>query len=240
MNRRFVLAALLATGAFAVNPGVRPRPELSDYPAHRSGPKITIAAEVLSADQVSNSFATDLNKAWIVVEVAVYPEKDAVAVAPSDFVLRVGKDEQRTLVRAATPRAIAASLHRKSTPQQRDSDVTVYPSVGIGYESGPGYYDPATGQRRGGGVRTSVGVGVGVGGGPAALPPASTSADRHTMEQELAEKSLPDGATAKPVAGYLYFPRPAAKSKDATLELSYNGDAGTLTLELPPPKRAKK
>jgi len=239
MNRRLVLAALFATGAFGVDPGVRPRPELSDYPAHKAGPAMTIAAEVLSADQVSHSFATDLNKAWIVVEVAVYPQKDAIAVAPSDFVLRIGKDDQRALVRATTPRAIAASLHRKNTPQQRDSDVTVYPSVGIGYESGPGYYDPATGTRRGGGVRTSVGVGVGVG-GQTTPPPASTSADRHTMEQELSEKSLPDGSTAKAVAGYLYFPRPAAKSKDATLELSYNGDAGTLTLELPPPKRTKK
>jgi hypothetical protein len=111
-----------------------------------------------------------------------------------------------------------ASALQKTAPNQ--SDVTVYPTVGVGYESGPRTYDPVTGGTRGGGWRTAVGVGVGVG----STRPASTEPDRRTMETELSEKGLPEGAFSKPIAGYLYFP--LAPAKKSSYELEYDSPAG--------------
>ena len=104
----------------------------------------------------------------------------------------------------------------------------LYPSAGVGYESGPSY-DPVYGTRRGGGVGTSVGVGVGVGDSR----PAATDRDRKTMELELGEQQLPEQVVTKPVAGYLYFPLPT-KKKGVAYELEYNGPAGKLVLSFPP------
>ncbi|MCP5113527.1 MAG: hypothetical protein GY953_22055, partial [bacterium] len=114
------------------------------------------------------------------------------------------------------PEAIAAGLQRQDQPTDRE--VTIHPTVGVGYESGD-RYDPTYGRRRGGWT-TSVGVGVGVGNAP---PVASTPADHETMEIELHEKGLPEGVTTKPVAGYLYFPAPKRYRRTVPWTLEYNG-----------------
>ncbi len=71
----------------------------------------------------------------------------------------------------------------------------------------------------------SVGVGVG---GP---KPGATPADRRTMEEELADQQLPEQVTAKPLAGYLYFPMPTRK-KGVAYELEYNAAGAKLVLPL--------
>ena len=245
MKPKLLIAALAAALPLlgADEPGIRPRPAAADYPVQQANSALTVGAELLSPDDVSKSFATDLNKGWIVVEVAVYPRKDTVRIEAEDFVLRTGVGDELRMVRPAGGKTIAGILHRRTTKAaaKSDADVTVYPTVGIGYESGPAYNDPVTGTRRGGGVRTSVGVGVGIGGGGSAPPPpASTNADRKTMETELLEKGLPEGAAAKPVAGYLYFPRPARMKSADTLELQYIGDNETIKLPFPAAQRVKK
>jgi hypothetical protein len=245
MKRMVPIAAMaVAMPLFGADTaGIRPRPAAGDYPAQQANAGFTVGAESLSPDEVSNTFATDLNKGWIVVEVAVYPKKEATRIEAEDFVLRVGAGDEQKMIRPTDGKAIAGILHRKTTKAaaNSDADVTVYPTVGIGYESGPSYNDPVTGTRRGGGVRTSVGVGVGIGGaGSQPPPPASTGADRTTMETELLEKALPEGAVLKPIAGYLYFPRPARMKSGDNFELQYIGDEGTVKLPLPQPRRAKK
>jgi hypothetical protein len=52
------------------------------------------------------------------------------------------------------------------------------------------------------------------------------------MEQELWEKSLPDGKTTRAVAGYLYFPKPSSKSKNATWELRWDNASDRLKISL--------
>jgi hypothetical protein len=51
------------------------------------------------------------------------------------------------------------------------------------------------------------------------------------METELSEKGLPEGSSAAPVAGYVYFPCPSPKKK-ANYQLSYvlNGTKVVLLL----------
>ncbi len=218
-----LLLVLGALGSAEVRQGIKPRSDSSDYPAHVKRPGVTVGAALLSPDQVRNMFASDLSR-YTVVEVALQPNDGiTLDVAASDFALRIANTQNTA--RPANPRAIAAILHKDAAK----GGVDVYPSVGVGYESGPRGYDPATGTVRGGGVRTSVGVGVGVGGPHA----ASTDQDRRTMELELSEKGLPEGATSKPVAGYLYFPL-VAKKKGAAYELDYESSGSKSRLHLPP------
>ena len=149
--------------------GIRPRETSADYAAHQAVSGVTVAAAVIPPDQVKKLFATDLNAGgYIVIEVAIYPEAgNEIDVSSGDFLLRVGSNP--AIVRNASARAIAAALQRKSTPPEirRKSDISVYPTATIGYESGTDSYG-----RRRSGVYTAAGVGVGVGDDPnAAAPP---------------------------------------------------------------------
>ena len=225
-------AALLLAGD---GNGIRPRGASSDYPAHETARGVTIAAAVIPPEQVKKLFSTDLIRAgYTVVEVAVYPDsgKD-VDLSAADFMLSIGANSDA--LRPVSGATIASILQKKNTPQsRRASDITLYPTATIGYESGG--YDPATGRRRNG-VYTSTGVGVGIGDpGPAGPPPpASTDRDRQTMQQELQDKALPEGKTARTVAGYLYFPKPSGKARNALYELTFYGADGKIRVAVPPP-----
>jgi hypothetical protein len=204
-------------------PDVKPRFAAADYPSHATATSASLGAHLLTPEQVHSEFATDLNRGYVVVEVAVYPDDGTrLDLGPGDFVLRVAGTD--TDARPAAPRTIAAVLQKTTA---RDRDVTVYPTVGVGYESGRGY-DPWYGGRRGG-WSTGAGVGVGVGGNRPR--PASTEADRKTMELELGDRQLPEKVIAAPVAGYLYFPL-APRKKGTAYVLEYNGGAGRVELPL--------
>lgn len=215
------LAALYATIAAAGLAGTHPRPTPFDYRTQQTAGDVTVAAEIVPAKQVHNLFSTDLSK-YVVVEIAVYPKDGtSVDVQPIDFALKVGSET----VRPAVPEAIAWRKHKPSAPPPppSSSDINVYPTAGVGYESGP----------YGRGVYTHTGVAVAVGGppGPPAYPPPGVSdADRDAMQRELQDRQLPEGATSKPVAGYLYFP--ASSKKKATYDLQYYGAGAKIQLML--------
>ncbi len=223
----FCAAVLLASNA---STGLKPRPSPSDYPHHETAQSATVAATVLTPDQVKSTFSTDMTR-YIVVEVGLYPASGAmVDLSAADFSLRVGA--QGEVLRVANPRAIAAAIQRKNTPApSRASDITLYPTATVGVGSGT---DPVTG-RRTRGVYTDTGVGVGIGGagGPMDGPrPGSTDRDREVMREELTDKALPEGKTSDPVAGYLYFAMPS-KARSSALELQYYAPSGKLRIELP-------
>ena len=231
--KQFAILLAASAVALATDPrGLKPRSGPADYPAHETGTDVTIGAAVLTPAQVKSTFATDLS-GYLVLEVGVYPGAgQAVDVSIGDFAVRVGSEGE--IVRAANPQAIAASNQRKKAPKpSRASDVTLYPSATIGYESGT-YTDPASGQRRrAGGVYTDAGVGVGIGDqGPQMPRPGSTDRDRDVMNQELTDKMLPDGKTSDPVAGYVYFRLPA-KARTSALELQYFAAGGKVRVLLP-------
>jgi hypothetical protein len=228
-----LLAGLLVADAVT---GIRPRESSADYTAHQRVPVATVAAAVIPPDQVKKLFATDLNAGgYMVIEVGIYPEGGAeIGVSSGDFLLRVGSSP--AIVRNASARAIAAALQRPGKPPEirRKNDINVYPTATIGYESGTDGYG-----RRRSGVYTAVGVGVGVGDDPSASAPprpASTDRDHATMEQELADKALPEGNTTRTVAGYLYFPKPTAKQKNAAFEITWYGSDRQVHLTLPAAK----
>jgi hypothetical protein len=122
----------------------------------------------------------------------------------------------------------------------RSSDV--YTTEGVTIARVP-TIDPATGRRTNGTVvGTQAGVGVGAppvdcrfndctGAYPAPYP-AGSAPRAGDIEQELWQKSLPDGKTAVPTAGYLYFPKPSGKGKNGPWQLTMDGQAGRVKLTL--------
>jgi hypothetical protein len=203
--------------------GTVPRAAADNYAAYGQSHGTAVGARLLNAKDAAKVFSTDVDRCCMVLEVAFYPGKDATAeVTAANFALRVvGEDIAN---RPATADLVAARLYRKS--QQASSsgkDVYIQPSVGVGYETGR--VDPVTGDRRGG-LTTSTGVAVAVGQrqpSGSGNPPYQDE-DRRTMELELREKGLPEGVTATPVAGYLYFSQRARKNTKYQLEYTDNGE----------------
>ena len=196
-----------------VSPVVRPRAEAAAYPAYRQQAQLSVGARLLSPREVEQKFSTPLGKHYLVVEVGVFPAV-AVELRPQDFTLRAGNDDQAFFPSA--PEEIAIDL-----AAARPRRVRVFPSVGIGYESGPW----------GRGLSTGVGVGVD---GQRPYPRGPMGANRRVIEIELRDKSLPEGSLTEPVAGYLYFPVKLQRNVHYNLELTRNGQV--LSLPLPAPR----
>ncbi|MBV9266429.1 MAG: hypothetical protein JO061_09705 [Acidobacteriaceae bacterium] len=225
---------------------MRPRADAASYPANRETPEFSIGAYVVPPDQAKKMFKFDLAHAgYVVVEIGMFPAsgKD-LDLDSNDFTLAIG--EQLVGMRPVPADTIAEILEgRPQPPQATGIPGNVNTSVGasVGRVS---YPDPATGRTTTGTV-TSTEVGVGIG-GPAPVPcrthdcdqtaPAppirqSPTQNANMVAQELWERSLPDGKTAQPVAGYLYFVKPSRKAKNGTWELRYENRDGKTRLELP-------
>ena len=114
--------------------------------------------------------------------------------------------------------------------------------------------DPVTGSRYPSSVYTETGVGVGAGGPRAGDPPpvdpryppgdprnpdmtggGAPPAPPRTLGEKLAEKALPEGRTAKAVAGYVYFPQvsPMLVNSNAPYHLDYSGPTGLIHMTVP-------
>jgi len=223
--RRIAVMCIVVGLAFAKN-GIRPRGSPADYPAHGTSDGVTVAAAVVPPAQVRKLFSADLNgSGYIVIEVAVYPETVSnVDVSSGDFMLSPAGET--SAVPPVSAQTIAGVLDRKNSPPRiRDTGVDAV----VGYGTGT---DPATGQRRSGTY-----TGVAVENGPqGTLSPPSSGPDPWLMKQELEERSLPEGKSTQPVAGYLYFPKLAKKSRNAGYDLTYYGVSNKVRLVIPAPK----
>jgi len=220
----FAAVLMLCVGSLAgTGPnGTVPRTAVDRYLIHAMRDGVGIGIVLLSPEKARKEFVSDVNRCCVVAEIALYPAKDkGLDVSLNDFVLRVRNPEASA--KPASAKVVAARLQKNAAS---DRDITVSPTVGVGYESAG--YDPVTGTRTGGGVTRSAGVMVGIGGGP---NPASTDKDRAVMETELSEKGLPEGVTSAPVSGYVYFP--VARKKNAHLELQYKLNGSTVVISLP-------
>ena len=205
--------------------GTAPRRSAYKYHAHAEYKGVSIGAELLTRKEVSKEFAADVNRCCLVVQVAVYPEKDELLVVSlDDFTLTVGETD--TPIKPQSAPVISAKLEKKNGS---NGGVTTSTSAGIGYESGT-YIDPVTGRPvHVHGVTTSAGVAVGVGD---RVPATVAEHEREVIERELSEKGLPEARVAIPVSGYLYFSLPRQK-KHTKYHLEYAVKGGTLNLELP-------
>jgi hypothetical protein len=160
----------------------------------------------------------------LVFEIAVYPDAAREPeISPGDFMLRALPDT--STMRPAEANVVAAAVipydKPRTAPTAMPGNVHVYTEATIGYESGGPY--------RRGGVYT--GGGVAVTNAPPGPPPPPVSAKdqaRDDLQISLADKGLKAGRVQRPLAGYLYFPKPAAKGKVQAYEITYFGpDAPT-------------
>jgi hypothetical protein len=245
--KKAVLSLLLSTVVLsAASPGIRPRADASSYPVHQEQADFAMGAALIPPEQVKKMFKPDLNhEGYVVIEVGVFPAggKD-VDLYPTDFTLFFG--DKYAALRPISADTIAEVVGgRKESPRPRGPhDIETSAGASIGRVS---YPDPVTGRKTSGTV-TETEAGVGVGGPPPQncrgyecdstypVPPVSqpsTVQTTNTISQDLWERSLPDGKTARAVAGYLYFPKPPRKAKDATWELRYENADGKTRLALP-------
>ncbi len=256
--KRAVLATLSSTLVLlAAAPGIRTRADVNSYPEHSEQADFSIGAFLLPSEQVKKMFKLDLNHAgYVVIEIGVFPGPGKnVDLYPSDFTLSVG--EHTPALRPISADIIAEQVAGRPEPPRVSGPLDVNTSTGI-YVGRESYPDPVTGRRT---DRTVTGteVGVGVGGpapwpcrgydcGPARpscrgydcepaapfppLPQRSPIQTANTISQDLWEKSLPDGKTVHPVAGYLYFPKPPRKAKNTAWELRYENADGRIRLPL--------
>jgi len=207
---------LFVSAALAGPKGTVPRSSADQYPSHTQENSVSLGVKLLKRDEARKTFVSDVNRCCIVVEIALYPgQASSLNVSLNDFALRAKSGASAT--KPSSPKIVAASIQQKAAG---DRDIAVYPSSGIGYESGTAY-DPVTGApRRASGISTQVGVGVAVGDSNG---PGVSDKDRNVMETELVEKGLSEGAAAAPVAGYIYFPVSPKKKSDYQLEYVIEG-----------------
>ena len=219
----FCFLAVLA----AADTGTSVRPGPSDYDTHQTIKDAAIAASLLSAAEAAKIFSAAVSRNFIVIEIAVYPENGSTFdLQAVDFALKIAADNR---VYALTPEEVAWHGRKPPDPQSNASlgAVQVTGGAGVGFGS---QTNPATG-RTTHGVYTYEGVGVTNRPQPAS-PPQSGSADStYVLEGRLRGLQLQEGRTARPVAGYLYYPA-VKKPRKAPLLLEYSrsGERALLTL----------
>jgi hypothetical protein len=216
---------LLTTLAFAGD-GRTPRSSASDYPVHEDTATATIAAVRVPPEQLNKNFPADFSKRYVVVEVAVYPKAGAIDLVSMDFLLRLADSESRP----DTAEEVAGLWRpRRNTPgPDAGGRVHTTAEAGVIVQNGT---DPVTG-RKVNNVGTYESVGVSNYPNQAPMPSGPSHADADRMEAQLDKWALPEGRITSPVAGYLYFPANAKKSKGA-LELQYTHDGSSANLKLP-------
>jgi len=228
MSRQLLFLAALALltipAAAQSAKGIKPRSNPGNYPNINEQPTFTLGAAQLSAAQVRGTFVSSLGKNYVVIEIGAFP-KSPVQLSPQDFMLVVRGTKD--VIRPAEPDVIAKNLGKK---EGTSHDVAVSPVAGIGYSSGGDPNDPYP--QRGGWTTTS---GVLLSGGHQKRDPKTLEADRKTIATELTEKQLPSGTITQAVAGYLYFPAPA--TKNAQLDLEYQGKTGSVVMPLHSPSQ---
>ena len=214
---RATFTTVIASAAVCAGAGgMRPRP-LSEYPARQSVNGFTLAATVLTADQVKRQFSADLNRNYVVIEVAVFPDAGLdVTMSPADFTARFGSSSDSRRPEATD--AIAAHLANPGAPAV-PGGAQIYSSGTVGYERGPN-------GRSGVYVSTSSEVAI------APPTPPVQGTDPGSIEQHLDALSLPAEPMSQPTAGYLYFMRPA-KGKVFPLHLTLYGSQGSIELSIP-------
>ncbi len=212
----------VASLAMAAPKGTVPRSSAEKYALHAVRDGFSIGVVTLSPEQARKQFVSDVNHCCVVVEIALYPDKEGkLDVSLNDLALRHSGGQGGE--KPASAKVVASKLQKQALSTR---DITVVPSVGVGY--GNGGYDPATGTRAPSGTYKQVGVGVGIGSGGSQS--GSSDKDRAAMETELSEKGLPEGVASAPVAGYVYFPVVRKKNAKLTLEYTIRGEKVELTL----------
>lgn len=213
---KWLVIALLSASLLASDSpqGTAPRPAADKYAAHAVANELAIGASMLSSSDARKITTADLNKCCLVVEVAIYPPKDGKAdVSLGDFELRI--DGHDDAIRPSSVEVIAGKLRGQPSAPPPDYDASINSSVSYGTGVSPATGRPETTRT----VSNGASVAFGVGGDANAKGSTPAEIERRNTKLELQARSLPQGNTTVPVAGYLYFA--VEKKKNVKYELQY-------------------
>ena len=219
MSRRLLVGVFLMvlTSVAAAGPkGIVPRTSADRYPVHAGNDGTEVGAALLSPAEVRKAFSFDVSGSCLVIEVALYPQKDKERnVSLADFSLHLAGTD--TVVKPSRATAIAAKLPQQSVSS---GEVVVTPSA----EAVVGPHS----------LHTEAEVAVD---GLSGVPHPVSERDRAVAEAQLTDKGLPEGKVSSAVAGYLYFSI-VPKKKQSVLRLDYeqNGTKVVLHFSEKPPR----
>ena len=189
-----------------------PARKASEYPVHAAWPDFDIGAEyMLHSIPAENGeiFARD----YLVVEVAIYPEKRPVSMSSARFALRM--NGKKDVVLSQTPGFVAASLKYPDW-EERPAVVAQAGPLIIGRPQHTGRFpgDPGDRQARLPLPRDQDGTDA-----------AGQPKEQYSVDQLVARAALPEGEIRVPKKGALFFPFRGKTKSVRSLELLYE-DAG--------------
>ena len=189
--------------------GVPPRAAPADYQAHAVVGTVTVAAEFLGHSVPRPEGSPLTNEDYVVVETAFFGPPDAhLKLSAGDFSLRV--NEQKV---ASPGQPFGVVFKSLKDPDWEDANAVDTKS------------------------KSSTGISTGGRGGQSNDPPAPVHmplALQRVINQYVQRVSMPEGERALPQAGMIFFPHRGKVENIHSLELTYAGPAGTVTMMLQP------
>jgi hypothetical protein len=191
--------------------GTQPKPKAEEYELHARAGRVELGAEFM-VHSFSGPGQTFIVKDYLVVEVALYPEKGlSVHADHSDFALRVNGKPR--VIPSMPPTAVVAAIEN---PQMYGGGPRLDGGAGVG---GVILGIPGTGGRQGGPDGRPVPA------PPRApdpnAPPGVDPPEQVSPNELLVRTALPAGDFKGPVSGFLYFPYRGKTSSIKSLELLY-------------------
>jgi len=183
--------------------GIPPRAAPTDYQTHAQAGKLSLAAE-FTGHSIMMADATLTSEDYVVIETAVYGEPGArMKLSHEDFALRINGKKQ-----PLTSQPYGIVVKTLKNPQ----------------------LEPTASETK---SKTSVNTGGGGGGDNTPAPPYRVPDElRHSWGQQLQKLALPEGDRALPQGGLIFFPYRGKTDKIQSLELTYTGPTGPITVEL--------
>ncbi len=196
------------------------KPKVEEYPAHASGAKGSIGAELM-VHVVSSDGKSYFVPDYLTVEVAVYPLKEeSLMVAISHFTLRINGKKQELLTQS--PGFAASSLKYPQFSSRPSGSASAGIGMGGVTIGGPRQQPRVPGEEGSTGPTISNPTGN-----------STSSSDAPvTAADAVVNAALAEGPATHPIAGYLYFPFQGDGKKAKKVELIYRGPAGEITLPL--------
>jgi len=187
--------------------GLPPRATPADYQAHAQAGSMTIAAEFVGhfVPTLQGNLTTE---DYVVVETGMFgPPEAPIKVFLGDFSLRI--NGKKTPLPAQPYGMVIKSL--------KDPD-----------------WEPPAASESSSTSKTKVNTGGGGSKDKDPPPPVRIPVEvQRAMQQRIQKASLPEGDRTVPVAGLIFFQYGRAQGI-RSIELIYNGSAGSVTLELRP------
>lgn len=187
--------------------GMPPRVAPTEYQAHGTAGDFTIAAD-FDEHSVPTPDGTFTSEDYVVVEAALFgPAGAKINLKLEDFSLHIN-DKKAPL----PSQAYALLFHSLSDPEwippKQPDDEKSKTAINTGGRGGQNDDKP--------------------------LPPKMPRELRRAMEQKVLKVVMPEGERPAPVAGLLFFYYRGKSKNIKSMELIYNGAAGTATIPLQP------